>query len=135
MIRGKIPSYSDSILILAATGLLTSFILLFHYHANPFRIPVFADIPVCYIYGNVYLAILAAYLMKPSSLTKILAVFGILSGFLVSLYFLLLYTKFPARGYIFTAEICGIKTVFIDHAIFLLILLNVLFRRKKKTNN
>ncbi|MBP5405551.1 hypothetical protein J6Z19_00180 [bacterium] len=123
-----------SVLFFASIGLVSSFIVLAQFHENPFRVPVFANIPVCYIYGNAYSAVLLAYLLKDSFLTKILALAGILFGFLVSLYLLLLYVRFSRVGYIFTTEIFGMKTVFTDYMLFTLILLNGLVIRKKKKN-
>jgi len=125
----KMP-YRTSVKLLAVIGLIFSFIMVAYYHENPFRIPVFANIPVCYIYGNLYLLILTAYILNESLFTKILAIIGILSGFLVSFYFLFIYIQFQAKGYILTAEIFGIKTVYVDYMLFTMILLNVLFRKK-----
>ena len=131
MKSGEEMPYRTLVRLLAVTGLVFSFIMVALYHENPFRIPVFANIPVCYIYGNLYSLILIAYILNDSLFTKIMAIAGILAGFLVSVYFLFLYAKFSSRGYIFTAEILGIKTVYVDYMLFTMILLNVLFRRKK----
>lgn len=133
MKSGEEMPYRISVKFLAAVGLVFSFVMVAIYHENPFRIPVFANIPVCYIYGNLYSLILIAYILNKSLFTKILAIAGILSGFLVSVYFLFLYAKFSSRGYIFTAEILGIKTVYVDYMLFTMILLNVLFGRKKRS--
>ena len=133
MKNGEEMPYRSTARLFAVIGLVFSFIMVAFYHENPFRFPVFANIPVCYIYGNLYSLILIAYILNDSIFTKILAIAGILSGFLVSLYFLFLYTKFSSRGYIFTAEILGIKTVYVDNILFTAILLNVLFGRKKRS--
>lgn len=130
--KGGEKSYRNTVKLFAITGLFFSFIMVAQYHGNPFRIPVFANIPVCYIYGNLYSLILIAYILDDSVFTKIMAIPGILSGFLISLYFLFLYVKIPARGYVFTAEIFGIKTVYIDCMLFTATMFAVLFNKIMK---
>ena len=114
----KRKSYEKIFFILAFYGLFTAFILLFQFHANHFRVPNFADIPICYIYGNSYIAILLSALLKKSFLTRLLATFGFTVGLLVSAYFLVIWIKFGWNAYIFPAEILGIKTVYADFLLF-----------------
>ena len=103
---------------LAIFGLSISFLLLAQFHSNPFRVPAFSDIPVCYIYGNAYLAIILSALLKRSFLSRLLATAGFTVGLVVSAYFLLVWIKFAGRASIYPAEIFGIKTLYADFSLF-----------------
>lgn len=103
---------------LAILGLSMSFFLLAELRTNPFRIPAFGDIPICYIYGNAYLAIILSSLLKRSFLSRLLASIGFTVGLVVSAYFLFVWIKFGGNAYIFPAEIFGIKTIYADFFIF-----------------
>lgn len=115
--------------ILLATGIFLSFVLVAEFHTNPFRVPTFADIPVCYIYGNAYLAIALAALLKKSFLRSLLSIAGFVVGLSVSAYFFLVCWKFPRNADLYSAEILGIKTAYTDFFFFLALL--VLARLKK----
>ncbi|MBO7126000.1 hypothetical protein J6253_04895 [bacterium] len=106
----------------AIFGLSISFVLLAQFHSNPFRVPTFSDIPVCYIYGNAYIAIILSALLKKSFLTRLLASAGFTVGLLVSAYFLFVWVKFAGRANIFPAEIFGIKTIYTDFFLFVILL-------------
>ncbi len=108
---------------LAISGLSISFVLLAQFHSNPFRVPTFADIPVCYIYGNAYIAIILSALLKKSFLTRLLSIAGFTVGLLVSAYFLFVWVKFAGRANIYPAEIFGIKTIYADFSIFAALLI------------
>jgi len=112
-----------------ATGILMSFALLAEFHTNPFRVPTFADIPLCYIYGNAYLAIALATLMKKSFLRSLLSIAGFVVGLSVSAYFFLICWKLGKNAGLYSAEIFGIKTAYTDFFLFLSLL--VLARLKK----
>lgn len=103
---------------LAFYGLFTSFIILFKFHTNPFRVPTFADIPICYIYGNAYLAIILSALLKKSFLSRLLAIAGFTVGLMISAYFLFVWIKFGGSARVFPAEIFGIKTIYADFLLF-----------------
>lgn len=113
----------------AVFGLSMSFFLLAEFHTNPFRVPAFADIPLCYIYGNAYIAILLSELLKKTFLTRLLATIGFTVGILVSAYFLVVWIKFGWNAYIFPAEILGIKTVYTDFLLFAALLVLKIRRR------
>jgi hypothetical protein len=115
--------------ILLATGIFMSFMLVAEFHTNPFRVPTFADIPVCYIYGNAFLAIALAALMKKSFLRSILSIAGFVVGLTVSAYFFLICWKFARNADLYSAEILGIKTAYTDFFFFLALL--VLAKIKK----
>ena len=114
---------------LAISGLSISFVLLAQFHSNPFRVPTFSDIPVCYIYGNAYIAIILSALLKKSFLTRLLSTAGFTVGLIVSAYFLFVWVKFAGRANIFPAEIFGIKTIYADFSIFALLLLLRIFKK------
>lgn len=103
---------------LAISGLSISFILLAQLHTNPFRVPTFSDVPICYVYGNAYIAIILSALLKKSFLSRLLASAGFSVGLLISAYFLFVWIKFGGTAYIFPAEIFGIKTIYADFLIF-----------------
>ncbi|GEM_PF-4853611 len=103
---------------LAISGLSISFILLAQLHTNPFRVPTFSDVPICYVYGNAYIAIILSALLKKSFLSRLLASAGFSVGLLISAYFLFVWIKFGGTSYIFPAEIFGIKTIYADFLIF-----------------
>ncbi len=115
--------------IFLATGIFMSFALVAEFHTNPFRVPTFADIPLCYIYGNAYLAIALAALLKKSFLRSLLSIAGFVVGISVSAYFFLICWKFGRNADLYSAEIFGIKTVYTDFFLFLALL--VLARLKK----
>ena len=115
--------------ILLATGIFMSFVLVAEFHTNPFRVPTFADIPVCYIYGNAYLALALAALMKKSFLRSILSITGFVIGLSVSAYFFLVCWKFGRNADLYSAQIFGIKTAYTDFFFFLALL--ALARLKK----
>jgi len=114
---------------LAIFGLSISFILMAQLHTNPFRVPTFSDVPICYIYGNAYIAILLSALLKKSFLTRLLSTAGFTVGLIVSAYFLFVWIQFAGRANIFPAEILGIKTIYADFLIFAAVL--ILSRLKK----
>ena len=103
---------------LAILGLSMSFLLIAELSTKPFRIPAFGDIPICYIDGNAYLAIILSSLLKRSFLSRLLASIGFTVGLVVSAYFLFVWIKFGGNAYIFPAEIFGIKTIYADFFIF-----------------
>lgn len=115
--------------ILLAIGIFLSFVLVAKFHMNPFRVPTFADIPVCYIYGNAYLAIALSALMKKSFLRSILSIAGFVVGLSVSAYFFLICWKLGKNASLYSAEILGIRTAYTDFFFFLALL--VLARLKK----
>ena len=115
--------------ILLATGIFLSFVLVAEFHTNPFRVPTFADIPVCYIYGNAYLALALAALLKKSFLRSLLSIAGFVVGLTVSAYFFLVCWKFARNADLYSANIMGIKTAYTDFFFFLALL--VLARLKK----
>ena len=115
--------------ILLSAGIFYSFLLVAEFHTNPFRVPTFADIPVCYIYGNAYLALALAALLKKSFLRSILSIAGFVVGLTVSAYFFLICWKFARNADLYSAEIFGIKTAYTDFFFFLALL--VLARLKK----
>lgn len=102
----------------AVIGLSMSFFLLTELHTNPFRVPTFSDTPVCYIYGNAYLAIILSGLLKRSFLSRLLAIAGFTVGLMISAYFLFVWIKFGGSARVFPAEILGIKTIYADFFIF-----------------
>ena len=108
--------------LLAIYGLFTSFVLLAQFHSNPFRVPTFGDTPVCYIYGNAYLAIILAALLKKSFFTRLLETAGFTVGLMLSAYFLFVWVKFAGRASIYPAEIFGIKTIYADFLLFAVLL-------------
>ena len=114
---------------LAVLGLSISFILLAQLYSNPFRVPTFSDVPICYIYGNAYIAILLSALLKKSSLTRLLSTAGFTVGLIISAYFLFVWIKFGGSARVFPAEIFGIKTIYADFLIFAALL--ILSRLKK----
>ena len=118
-----------SFFILLAAGIFMSFVLLAEFHTNPFRVPTFADIPLCYIYGNTYLAIALAALLKKSFLRSILSIAGFVVGLSVSAYFFLICWRLGKNAGLYSAEILGIKTAYTDFFLFLALL--VLARLKK----
>lgn len=99
---------------LAIFGLSISFILMAQLHTNPFRVPTFSDVPICYIYGNAYIAIILSTLLKKSFLTSLLSIAGFTVGLMISAYFLFVWIKFGGSAHIFPAEILGIKTIYAD---------------------
>ena len=101
-------------LALAVSGLLVSFILLAQLHTNPFRVPTFSNIPICYVYGNAYIAIILSALLKKSFLTRLLSIAGFTVGLMISAYFLFVWIKFGGSARVFPAEILGIKTIYTD---------------------
>ena len=103
---------------LAIFGLSISFILLAQLHTNPFRVPTFSGIPICYLYGNAYLAIIMSALLKRSLLSRLLSTAGFTVGLIISAYFLFVWIKFGGSASVFPAEIFGIKTVYADFLIF-----------------
>ena len=103
---------------LAIFGLSMSFFLLAEFHTNPFRVPTFGDIPICYVYGNAYLAIILAALLKKSFLSRLLATAGFTVGLIISAYFLFVWIKFGGSAHVFPAEIFGIKTIYADFLLF-----------------
>lgn len=107
---------------IAIYGLFISFLLLAQFHSNPFRVPTFSDIPICYIYGNAYIAIILSALLKKSVLTQLLESAGFTLGILISAYFLLVWIKFGGSSRIFPAEIFGIKTIYTDFLFFVILL-------------
>ena len=108
--------------ILLAAGIFQSFVLVAEFHLNPFRVPTFSDIPICYIYGNAYIAIILSALLKKSVLTQLLESAGFTLGILISAYFLLVWIKFGGSSHIFPAEIFGIKTIYTDFLFFVILL-------------
>jgi len=109
--------------ILLATGIFMSFVLVAEFHLNPFRVPTFADIPVCYIYGNAYLALaLAALMKKKSDLRLLLSIAGFAVGLSVSAYFFLICWKLGKNASLYSAEIFGIMTAYTDFFFFLALL-------------
>ena len=107
------------VLILIAGGILVKLWL----DTNPFRVPTFADIPICYIYGNAYLAIALAAMMKKSFLRSLLSIAGFVVGLTVSAYFFLVCWKFARNADLYSAEILGIKTAYTDLFFFLALLI------------
>ncbi|MBR6422378.1 hypothetical protein IKS86_06680 [bacterium] len=103
---------------LATFGLSISFILLAQLHTNPFRVPAFSGIPICYVYGNAYIAIILSELLKRSFLSRLLASAGFTVGLMISAYFLFVWIKFGGSARVFPAEIFGVKTVYADFFIF-----------------
>lgn len=103
---------------LAVFGLFMSFLLLAQFHDNPFRVPTFSDTPVCYIYGNAYLAIIMSALLKKSFLSRLLSIAGFTVGLMISAYFLFVWIKFGGSARVFPAEIFGIKTIYADFLLF-----------------
>ena len=103
---------------LAIIGLSMSFFLLAEFHTNPFRVPTFSGTPVCYIYGNAYLAIIMSALLKKSLLSRLLATAGFTVGLIISAYFLFVWIKFGGSARVFPAEIFGIKTIYADFLLF-----------------
>ena len=103
---------------LAVIGLSMSFFLLTEFHTNPFRVPTFSDTPVCYIYGNAYLAIIMSALLKKSFLSRLLSIAGFTVGLMISAYFLFVWIKFGGSARVFPAEIFGIKTIYADFFLF-----------------
>ncbi len=108
--------------ILLAIGIFLSFVLVAKFHMNPFRVPTFSDIPICYIYGNAYIAIILSALLKKSVLTQLLESAGFTLGILISAYFLLVWIKFGGSARVFPAEIFGIKTIYADFFLFVILL-------------
>ena len=104
--------------IFLSVGIFYSFMLVAEFHSNPFRVPTFADIPICYIYGNSYLAIALAALMKRSFLRSILSIAGFVVGLTVSAYFFLVCWKFARNADLYSANIMGIKTAYTDFFFF-----------------
>ena len=100
--------------VLLSIGIFYSFMLVAEFHTNPFRVPTFADIPICYIYGNAYLAIALAAMMKKSFLRSLLSIAGFVVGLTVSAYFFLVCWKFARNADLYSAEILGIKTAYTD---------------------
>ena len=115
--------------IFLSVGIFYSFMLVAEFHSNPFRVPTFADIPICYIYGNSYLAIALAALMKRSFLRSILSIAGFVVGLTVSAYFFLVCWKFARNADLYSANIMGIKTAYTDFFFFTALL--ILARVKK----
>ena len=109
--------------ILLATGIFLSFVLVAEFHTNPFRVPTFADIPVCYIYGNAYLALALAALLKKSFLRSLLSIAGFVVGLTVSAYFFLVCWKFARNADLYSANIMGIKTAYTDFFLFAALLI------------
>ena len=103
---------------LAIFGLSMSFFLFAQFHTNPFRVPIFSGMPICYVYGNAYLAIILSALLKRSFLSRLLASAGFTVGLMISAYFLFVWIKFGGSARVFPAEIFGIKTVYADFFIF-----------------
>lgn len=109
--------------VLLSIGIFYSFMLVAEFHTNPFRVPTFADIPICYIYGNAYLAIALAAMMKKSFLRSLLSTAGFVVGLTVSAYFFLVCWKFARNADLYSAEILGIKTAYTDLFFFLALLI------------
>lgn len=109
--------------VLLSIGIFYSFMLVAEFHTNPFRVPTFADIPICYIYGNAYLAIALAAMMKKSFLRSLLSIAGFVVGLTVSAYFFLVCWKFARNADLYSAEILGIKTAYTDLFFFLALLI------------
>ena len=86
--------YEKAFFLIAIFGLALSFIMVGKFHTNPFRIPTFCNIPICYIYGNAYIAILLSALMKRSFLSSIISIIGFVLGLSVSGYFIFIYLRF-----------------------------------------
>ena len=107
---------------LAIFGLSVSFILLAQLHLNPFRVPTFSNIPICYVYGNAYIAIILSALLKKSFFSRLLASAGFTVGLMISAYFLFVWIKFGGSARVFPAEIFGIKTVYADFLNFAVLL-------------
>ena len=107
---------------IAVFGLSMSFFLIAQFHSNPFRVPTFSDIPVCYIYGNAYIAIILSALLKKSLLTRLLATAGFTVGLMISAYFLFIWIKFGGSARVFPPEIFGIKTIYADFFLFVILL-------------
>lgn len=115
--------------IFLSVGIFYSFMLVAEFHSNPFRVPTFADIPICYIYGNSYLAIALAALMKRSFIRSLLSIAGFVVGLTVSAYFFLVCWKFARNADLYSANIMGIKTAYTDFFFFTALL--ILARVKK----
>ena len=109
--------------VLLSIGIFYSFMLVAEFHTNPFRVPTFADIPICYIYGNAYLAIALAAMMKKSFLRSLLSTAGFVVGITVSAYFFLVCWKFARNADLYSANIMGIKTAYTDFFLFAALLI------------
>ena len=109
--------------VLLSIGIFYSFMLVAEFHTNPFRVPIFADIPICYIYGNAYLAIALAAMMKKSFLRSLLSTAGFVVGLTVSAYFFLVCWKFARNADLYSVNIMGIKTAYTDFFFFAALLI------------